>query len=471
MLGTLQNGELTLSEVRRFQNLPIEEKDSIQWNIPQLYHETLDALRGIGGYEEPIESISCNSWGADYLLFGSDGALITPTYHRSDPRTKSAIKKVLSKIPWETIYEETGVQQAPANTLFQLAVEKSRRLSQASHLMPVADGFNYLLTGVPRTELSLASTTQLYNPIANAWSERLLTALKLPQNLFAQLVPAGTDLGLLRPDLIKETGLEDTRVITSCSHGAAAALAGLPIPEGENWAYLHLGPSTVLGMELPEPLINDRTRQSHFTNAIGYGGLTLLHRPTVGLWVLDECRGFWQDKDRALDGDLLLHLAGAALPFASMINPADPRFSTPGDMPLKIQAFCKETNQVVPRKPGAIFRCILESLALFYRMKVREMESITGNTIQRLFILGNSSNVLLNHFTASALEVPIVVAPSDATAIGNVVVQALALKHISSLERAREIVRTSFKTEVIVPRPTAWNVAYETFLKLCPEEV
>lgn len=469
-LGTLHDGELTMSEVRRFENLPIEDKDSIQWNIPQLYHETLDGLRGIGSYEEPIDSVSCNSWGSDYLLFEPDGALISPTFHCTDPRTKSALKKVLSKVPWETIYEETGVQQTTANTLSQLFVEKSKRLSRAGHLMPVADGFNYLLTGVPRAELSLASTTQLYNPLTKAWSERLLKAFKFPQNLFPQLVEAGTELGPLRPELIKETGLEETRVVTSCSHGVAAALAGLPIVEGEHWAYLHLGTSSVIGAELEVPLINEETRRLNYTNSVGYGGTSLMHKPTVGLWILDECRRFWQDKDRALDGDLLIHLAGAAAPFASLINPEDPRFLTPGDMPLKIQAYCKETNQTIPRKPGAIFRCILESLAMLHRTRIRELERVTGRLIERLFILGNASNSLLVHFTAGATEVPVTVAPADSTAIGNVVVQALTLKHISSVDRAREIVRTSFKTEVIVPRPSAWNYAYETFLKLCPAE-
>ena len=469
-LGTLQDGQLTMSEVRRFENLPVGDKDSVHWNIPQLYHEMVDGLRGIGSYEEPIDSVSCNSWGADYLLFQPDGALITPTYHCSDPRTKSATKKVFSKVPWETVYEETGVQQGPANTLFQLVVEKSNRLSRAGHLMPVADGFNYLLAGVPRTELSLASTTQLYNPVAKAWSERLLKALKLPQNLFPQLISAGTELGPLRPELVQETGLEEARVITSCSHGVAAALAGLPLVEGEHWAYLHLGHSSVIGTELAIPVINEETRRLNFTNSIGYGGNALFHKPTVGLWVLDECRRFWQDKDRALDGDLLVHLAGAAAPFASMINPEDPQFATPGDMPLKIQAYCKATNQTIPRKPGAIFRCILESLAMLHRSKIREIERLTGQPVQRLFILGDASNSLLIHFTAGALEVPVTVAPADSTAIGNVLVQALTLKHISSLDRARAIVRTSFKTEVIVPRPTAWNFAYENFLKLCAPE-
>ena len=467
MLGTLLNGHLTMSEVRRFQNKPIEEKESLQWNIPHLYRETIDGLRGIAAFEEPIEGISCNSWGADYLLFDSAGSLITPTYHHSDPRTRTIMDRVFSKVPWETIYEETGVQQVPGNTLFQLAAEKSRRLSSARHLIPVADAFNYLLTGVPCVEMSLASTTQLYNPLTQSWSDRLLNALRLPPALFPRVVEAGTKLGRLRPEVAQETGLDDAQVVASCSHEVAAALIGLPIDVAETWAYLRIGASALMGAELAQPMINDITRTLNFTNEIGYGGSVPFSKPAPGLWILEECRRFWDDKDRQLDGDLLVHLAGSASPFASLINPSDPRFLTPGDMPLKIQAFCRETNQVFPRKPGAIFRCILESLALQYRKTLEEIEVLTGAEVKRLFILSGSANPLLNHFTASAIQIPVVIAPEGAASIGNVVVQAMALGHIKSLTEARQIVRDSFKMEMINPRPAFWDEAYDRFLALC----
>ena len=461
MLGTLREGELTLSEIRRFQNLPIQENDSLQWNIPQLYQETLDGLRGIAAYEEPIDSISCNSWAADYLLFEPDGSLITPTYHRREPATESEMKKVFSKVSREDIYGETGVPQASINTLFQLRAETSRRLNRAGHLMPVADGFNYLLAGVPRVEMSLASPTQLYNPMTEAWSDRLFEALGLPRRLFPPVVRAGTELGLLRPEIAKATGLEGARVVTSCSHEMAAALVGLPKCHGENWAYLQPGSWSIMGTELSRPIINEASRKLNFSNGIGYGGSVHFSKQTVGLWILEECRRFWADTERELDGALLTHLAISAPPFESLINPADPRFLTPGDMPLKIQAFCKENGQPVPRKPGAITRCILESLALLYRRTLREIEALTGSEMNRLYLLGGTGNNLLDHFIANALQVPVVIAPADATAIGNVIVQAVALGHIKSVDEAREIVRTSFKMETIIPHATAWTAAYE----------
>ena len=183
MLGTLNQGSLTLSEVRRFQNLPIKEKDSLQWNIPQLYQETLDGLRAVGTYEEAVESVSCDSWAADYLLFEADCSLITPTYHHRDPRTREGMQKVLSLVPKEMLYQETGVCPIPANTLFQLGAEKPRRLSRAQCLLPVADAFNYLLSGVPRLERSMASTTQLYNPKTQAWSDKLISTLGLKKSV------------------------------------------------------------------------------------------------------------------------------------------------------------------------------------------------------------------------------------------------------------------------------------------------
>ena len=355
----------------------------------------------------------------------------------------------------------------PASTLFQLAAERPRRLDRAQYLLPVADAFNYLLSGVPRFELSQASATQLYNPVAHAWSNGLLRALELPARLLPPLVPAGTELGPLRPEIAGTSGLEDARVIASCSHETAAALAGLPISPGEDWAFLRLGPWTVMGTELTEPIITDASRALNFTNDAGYGGSVRFSKQTVGLWILEECRRFWKERDREIDDDLLMHLAGSSPPFDSLINPADPRFVEPGDMPLKIQAFCRETRQRVPRKPGPIIRCVMESLALQYRKTLLEIERLTGRQIARLYLLGGSSNALLNHFTANALRCSLVVGPADAAAIGNVIVQALALGHLESLEQAREVVRHSFKTETLIPYATEWDTAYDRLTRLC----
>jgi len=466
MLGTLFNGKLALSEIRRFHNSPLREKKSIQWDIPQLYQETLDGLRAVGAEDVRVDSVSCNSWAGDYLLFDRDGSLLTPTYHHADPRSGTGMTEIFSKIPWETVYEETGVQKGHLRTLAQFGAEKSRRLNRGSRFMPVADGFNFLLAGVPRAEMSLASATQLFNPVTKTWSDRLRHELRLPAELFPKLVPAGTELGVLRETIATATKLDGARVVASCSNELAAALAGLPVAEGEDWAFMRLGARSLMGVELTEPIINQRARELGFTNEISYGGAILFYKNATGLEMLNECRRYWAQTDRDLEDHVLMHLATSADPFEALINPEDPRFAAPDEMPLKIQAFCRETAQLVPRKTGDIIRCLLESLALRYRKTLQEIEQLSGRRFKRLYLLDESKNTLLNHFIAAALKIPVVIVPPDATPMGNVVVQSLTLGHIQSLPEARAIVRNSVKTDTIVTHATAWDAAFSRFMRI-----
>jgi rhamnulokinase len=316
--------------------------------------------------------------------------------------------------------------------------------------------------------MSQACATQLFNPVTKAWSENLLKAVHCPEKVLPPVVTAGTKLGELRSDIAGETRLTDAQVVTSCSTELAAALAGLPIAPGEHWGFLWPGQWTRIGTELDAPFINDASREMKFTNQLGYRDTVCLYKQAMGFWIFDECKRFWSEADRALDSDVLMHLAVSAPPFEALIDPSDARFMTPGDMPMKIQAFCKETNQQVPRKPGPITRCILESLALFYRKTLLEIEYLTGNKVDRLFVLGETSNTLSNNFISNALQVPVVVASGNATATGNIIVQALTLGHIKSLEEAREIVSHSCKMETIYPYASAWNAAYDRFVELTP---
>ncbi len=416
-----------------------------------------------------MDSISCTSWGGDYLLFAPDGSLVTPAFLFRDQRLEAGRKQVLSTISPEALYEETGYHPSQASTLFQLAVENPKRLKHAGLVMPIADGFNYLLSDVARAEMSLASTTHLCNPATRSWSGHLLNPLHLPSSVLPQLVPAATELGPLRADIAEETHIEDAKVIASCSHGIAAAVAGLPIAQEEGWAFLLPGKATLLGTQVGAPLLTPAARRMGFSNEIACGGGFYLHKQTIGLSILDECERFWKQTDREIDLDLLSHLAGSVAPFESLIDPADPRFSTPGDMPLKIQAFCKETGQAVPRRPGAIFRCILESLALLYRKSMHELELLTGTRFARLFILGETEHSLLNHFTANALGIPSVVVGADSVATGNIALQMLALGHVKSLGAARDLTRNSFKRETIIPYASAWDAAFDRLVTLSAE--
>jgi len=469
-LGSIaRDGLLRVTEVRRFSNEPIQEKKELHWNIPYLYQEMMEGLRTLGISDEPMDSVSCSSWGGDYMLFDNGGSLMSPIYTFGDSRTDGIMQKVLSKFPGSALFEETGIQEAPANTLFQLVAENSRRLRSASHLLPIGDGFNCLLTGVPRVEMSLASATQLLNPATGTWSMRLLEQFRLDPRMFPGLVTAGTKLGPLREDLEKQTSLSGVQVVAACSSKTAASIAGLPIGGNECWAFLRPGPYTLIGAETNKLALNASAHASGFTNQVGCGGSVYLHKHAPGMWILDECQKFWRAKDRDVDTDYLSHLATSAPPFASIIDPMDPRFLVPGDMPLKIQAFCQETGQEVPRKPGPVYRCILESLALMNRRTLAQIEQLTGRPITRICLFGDSANSLLAHFTANALHIPAVIFSADSTAIGNVLMQSLAMGHIKSLNDGRELVRRSFKTHTILPHATLWNEAYSRFIHFAEE--
>ncbi len=468
LLGSLYQDKLTLSEIRHFSTQPVQEKDSLLWNIPQVFEEILAGLHAIGAYDEAVESVACTSWSSDYLLFEADGSLIAPTFHHRDRRSVEGMQRVLAKISSEAIYAETGLQQRPASTLFQLAAEKSRRLGKAIHLLPVADALNYLLAGVARVELSSACGTQLFNPVSQNWSTMLPNVVGLPAKLLPPVVPAGTAIGPLRKEVIAKTALDDTRVVASCSNELAAAIAGLPVGPDETWAFLRTGSWSVMGTEVAQPMINETTRRANFSNELGYGGATRLSKQIPGLWLLEECRRFWKEKDREIDQALLTHLAGSSPPFEALINPADPRLLTPGDMPLKIQAICRETNQVVPRKPGPFIRCILESLALLYRRTLRDMEQLTGRKITKLYLLGGSTNDLLNRFIANAVHCAVVVAPPEVTSIGNIIIQARTAGHVKSAEHAREVIQKSLKVETLIPHAAAWDVAHARLDQLFP---
>jgi rhamnulokinase len=467
MRGTLARDRLILEETYRFANTPVESNGSLHWNIPKLFQELKLGLKMAAALDLPFSSISTDSWGVDYVLCDGDGVVIAPTFHYRDPRTAQGVRVAESKVGWETIFEETGIQFMPLNTIFQLAAESPERLSRAAQLLTIGDAFNYWLCDVACIDESNASTTQLYNPRTKQWSRSLIEALGLPERLFPRVVPSGTRLGLLKDKLAKEVGLPRLEVIASCSHDTGAAVVSVPA-QGGNWAYLSSGTWSLLGVELPEPIINDTCRELNFTNEIGYRGSVRLLKNIIGLWLVQECRREWGRVGQEFDYASLSELAAKAPPFVSLINPADARFLRPGDMPGKIAAFCRETKQPVPLTPGATIRCALESLALLYRRTFRQIEQIIGRPLDRLHIVGGGSkNRLLNQLTANALGIPVLAGPAEATATGNVLVQAIALGHLPSLTAAREVVQASFALSTFQPQGAAeWKRQYRRFEQL-----
>lgn len=467
MLGTLDAGKIALEELHRFPNGPVKHDGALHWNIEALFVELKAGLKKAAARKLPIASISTDSWGVDYVLYDADGKIMSPVWHYRDARTACGVENVKARVDWRTIYSETGIQFMALNTIYQLAAEPPERLAKAKQLLLIGDAFNYFCSGVAANEESLASTTQLYNPRTRTWSKPLLGALGLREEMFAPVVKSGTKLGRLKRELAAEVGLAEIEVIASCSHDTGAAVAAVP-SSGGNWAYLSSGTWSLMGAEWPQPIITDQGRDSNFTNEIGFGGTVRLLKNIVGLWVVQECKREWAKQGREYDYATLTRLASEARPFASLINPADPRFVSPDDMPAKIVAFCQETGQPVPGTPGAFVRCALESLALFYRVTLRQLETIIGKKVETLHIVGGGSqNMLLNQFAANSLQIPIIAGPTECTALGNVLVQAIALDDLPSLAAAREVVRSSFEVKTVMPQAKVeWDAAFVRFEKL-----
>ena len=467
ILGTLAEGRLTLEEIHRFPNGPVQTDNGMRWDIHRLFDEIKTGLNLVAARPEKPQSVSVDSWGVDYVPVDGRGDALALPYHYRDPRTDlvyAAIQK--TGLP-EVIFSETGIQFMPINTLYQLFAHQGAEpetLTGAAQMLLIADYFGAKLSGVGRAERSLASTTQLYNPNTQEWSETLVSEFKLPARLLPPLVESGTILGPLLPEIAAETGLERVQVIATCSHDTGAAVAAVP-EEGNDWAFLSSGTWSLLGVELETPLINAAVQKANFTNEIGYGGTVRFLKNIAGLWIVQECRRTWLAKGRNYTYDELIQMAEAAPPLCGLLDPADPRFLAPGGMPGKVREFCRSTHQSVPETPGEIVRCALESLALSYKSTLTQIETLTGRTLTRLHIVGGGSrNALLNQFAADATGRQVLAGPVEATACGNVLLQAVTLGHLDGLAALRRTVQASFPIQSYAPGSTdAWQDAEARF--------
>jgi len=467
ILGTLDNGKISLEELHRFPTGATKVSGALHWEFDRLLNELKAGLKKAAAKNLPIASISTDSWGVDYVIYDEHGQPMSPVWCYRDSRTALGVETVKEKIEWPMIYSETGIQFMALNTIYQIVTEPAARLAAAKHILLIGDAFNYFCSGVARNEVSNASTTQLYNPHTKTWSHKLFSTLGLREDLFAPICTSGTRLGPMKKNLATEVGLPQIEVVASCSHDTGAAVAAVPA-SGDGWAYLSSGTWSLMGVEQPQPVINDQSRNLGFTNEIGYGDTTRLLKNIVGLWLIQESRRHWNKSGKKLEFAELETMAIAAAPFVSLINPDDPRFLSPDDMPQKIADFCRETDQPAPADIGACVRCIYESLALFYRVTLRRTERLIGSKIERLHIVGGGSkDATLNQFTANALKIPVLAGPTECAALGNILVQAIALGHLESHEAAREVVRNSFELKTFTPQDSAaWDAAAARFEKL-----
>jgi rhamnulokinase len=469
ILGAMTDERLAIEEIHRFPNGPITVLGTLRWDVLRIFDELKTGLQKVAKCGHRIESISTDSWGVDYVHVRGQEPMLTSPYHYRDNRTDGAIERA-SAVPADLTYSETGIQFLQFNTLYQLLDDLEHRpeiLELSEHLLCIGDYFNYLLSGVCCAEESIASTTQLYNPSQRRWSQRLVENYHLPARAFPKVVPSGTKLGPLVASIADEVGLQDTQVVASCSHDTAAAVAAVPA-EGQDWAYNSSGTWSLLGIEAPKPIIDARSREHNFTNEMGYGGAVLFLKDIVGLWVVQECRREWTREGHEYTYDQLTEMAEEAEPLKSLIDLRDLRFAKPHGMPKKIASYCRETKQIPPETPGETIRCALESLALLYHNTLQEICAVTGRKIKYLHIVGGGSrNQLLNQLSANACQVTVVAGPTEATAIGNILIQAIAMGDLGSLEDVRRVVRRSFPvTKYDFREQLAWQDAYERFKAL-----
>ncbi|WP_405608904.1 rhamnulokinase family protein [Streptomyces sp. NBC_00076] len=442
MVGRVGPDSLELTEAHRFPNRPLRVPEGLRWDVLGLYGGVLDGLRAAGAHcGGRLDSLGIDSWAVDYGLLDADGALLGNPVHYRDSRTEGVAEKVWATVPAPELYAATGLQYAPFNTLYQLtAARSSDQLAHARRLLLIPDLLTYWLTGEQGTELTNASTTQLIDPRTREWSYDIASRLGIDLGLFAPLRQPGDPAGVLRPQVLEEVGFSGPVPVTAVgSHDTASAVAAVPAG-GERFAYICTGTWSLAGLELAAPVLSEKSRLANFTNELGLDGTVRYLRNIMGLWLLQECVRAWGETDL---GALLLDAAKVpALRF--VVDAGDEAFLAPGRMPERIAEACRVSGQPVPASPAEITRCILDSLALAHRRAVADAQRLADHPVDVVHIVGGGTrNALLCQLTADACGLPVVAGPTEAAALGNVLVQARAHGFVGDLAGMRELlVRT-----------------------------
>jgi len=468
VLAHLQSGILTTEEIHRFPNEPVEYGGSLHWDVPRLWFEVRNALSRLNEVE--LAGIGVDAWGVDYALLGESGELLENPYHYRDRRNDGVMEEVFKKISREEIYQATGIQFMPINTLYQLFAARRQTpkvLAAAKYLLTIPDLFNYWLTGNAVCEFTNATTTQMVDPVKRSWASSLMQRLQLPAHLPAPIVEPGSIIGTLLPGIAGHTSLAGTAVIAPACHDTGSAVAAISARDGT--AFLSSGTWSLLGTELDSPVITPDALRMNFTNEGGVNGTTRLLKNVMGLWMLQGCRQAWAAQGHNYEYRELIELASREKSFQHLVDPDDDSFLRPPNMLAAIDNFCARTQQPVPEGPGAYVRAVLESLAFKYRLILRNLEHVSGTRIGQIRIIGGGSkNRLLNQLTADATSTKVLAGPAEATALGNVAMQILATGAVSSLQEVRSIVERSFPTEEFDPLEAGnWDEQAERFEQYC----
>ncbi len=470
VLGTLSGGRLILEEKHRFVNPTGRINGHLHWNLLAQWEELKTGLRNtvVADRTLRLDGAGVDTWGVDFGLISRSGELLFNPFHYRDSRTDGVMDRVSRQIGQDRLFETTGIQFLPFNTLFQLVAMResnSTKLEAAQTLLFMPDLFNFLFSGVRKSDFSIATTSQMYDPRAGGWAKELLKELELPAHILPEVVPSGTVLGTIRPDVAEECGVGgDLRIIATAGHDTASAVAAVPA-EGDDWCYISSGTWSLMGVELPAPIINAKSAKYNYTNEGGVGGSFRLLKNIMGMWLVQECRRDFARQGYDHSYGELTEMAGRAKSLASLIDPDHAPFMSPGGMSEKIERYCVRTNQRPPVNRGEYVRACLDSLALAYRQTLEGLEEILGRKIRTIHIVGGGTrNELLNQMTANACGRTVVTGPIEATSVGNILVQAMAVGLVKSLDEARGIVRNSFEVKRYEPRDTAtWDSAYERY--------
>jgi len=474
--GSLNDDSLTLEEIHRFLNTPVRIFDNLYWDVLQMHKEMKQSLEiFVQKHGSSLDGIGFDNWGVDYALVGKDNSILGAPYHYRDSRTDGMMEEAFRIVPREEIYNITGIQFMKLNTLFQLlasSLAKSPILEVTDKLLMMPDLYNFLFTGRKVSEFSIATTTQFYDPYKKGWSKQLFDKFGLPYHILPEIIPSASIIAPLLPSIRDEVGLDDVPVIAPACHDTACAVAAVPA-RGQNWAYISSGTWSLMGVEIPEPIINKMSLEYNFTNEGGVGNTYRFLKNIMGLWLIQQCRSTWEDDDQVYSYSDMVKMAEEAKPLLSVIEPNYEPFLSHGNMPQRIIDFCKDTGQKVPETKGAILRCALESLALKYRWVLEKLEEMLGKRIDVIHIIGGGcQNKLLCQFAADATQRQVLAGPVEATAIGNIMLQALARGYVKSIAEARELIRRSFEVTTYDPVfASGWDEAYGRYLQVMEKTV
>ena len=469
ILGTYADGKITLKEIHRFSNDPVEINGTLYWDVLRLFYEVKQGITKAtldGGFD----SIGIDTWGVDFGLLDKEGRLLSNPVNYRDARTEGMMEEAFKLVPRDELYAATGTQLMRINTLFQLVALQHKDpelLARADKLLLMPDLFAYFLTGVVKAEYTEVSTTNILNPNKGDWAWDVLDKLGIERKLFPEITDAGTVYGPLKKEICEELGCPQVPVVAVATHDTASAVAAVPASD-EHFIYISCGTWSLFGTELPKPVINEKTAGFNFTNEGGVKRTTRLLKNIMGLWLTQEARRQWIREGVECSFGQLADEALTAEPMKCFVDPDDPSFELPGNEPRRIKDFCKATGQAVPESRGEIMRCIYESLAMKYRYTHRALEEITGLKYGAIHMIGGGTQAtLLCQMAADACGVPVIAGPIEATAMGNAAMQLLALGEIGSPAEIRETVARSEELKTYLPRDTAsFDAAYDRFLKL-----